>query len=69
MADDENGQALVLVQVLENFINPGGSGGIHLAGRLVGQQQHRVVDQGHGNCYPLLFSAGKLFQAVAAAGG
>ena len=37
---------------------------VEVAGRLVGQQHFRIVDQGAGNGYPLLFATGKFCRAV-----
>ena len=38
--------------------------GVELAGRLVGQDEHRLLDQGPGDGHALLLAAGELVGAV-----
>ena len=57
--DHDDGDAGV-VEFLEQAHDLDAGAGVEIAGRLVGQDQFRLVDQGAGDGDALLLSAGKL---------
>ena len=65
MGDDDHGDA-GLVQLLEQGDDLLGGAAVERAGRLVGEQDMRVVDQRAGDGHALLLSAGKLGRLMVA---
>ena len=66
VGDDDQGHAL-LVQRLKKRHHLFAGLGVEGAGRLVGQKDARVVDQGAGNGDPLLLTAGQFIRPVVGA--
>ena len=67
--NDYHGEAVLSVQGLENGHHSSLDWRVQVAGRLVGQQDAGILDQGAGNAHPLLLTAGKLGGPVADAVG
>ncbi|MCY1431059.1 hypothetical protein D9M71_470200 [compost metagenome] len=57
MTDEQQGHPQARLQRLEQFENLQLHGDVQRRGRLVGNQQLRLVGQGHGNHYPLPLAA------------
>jgi len=66
---DQDRGAGALVQVAEQVEDRGTGDGVEVAGRLAGDEQGRVVDQGAGDRDALLLAAGQLGGQRAAAIG
>lgn len=64
MGDDDYGLAELVPEAEEKFVELGLGDAVEIAGRLVREEDCRVVDE--GSCYgdPLLFSAGKFRRLV-----
>ena len=60
VADQQQGHAQPRLQLLEQFQDLQLHGDIQRRGRLVGNQQLRLVGQGHGDHHPLALAAGQL---------
>ena len=60
VADQQQRHAQPRLQLLEQFQNLQLYGDVEGGGRLVGDQQLRLVGQGHGDHYPLALAAGQL---------
>jgi hypothetical protein len=57
MGSDDDRHLALTAQPGQQVEDPGGGLRVQVAGRLVGQQQVRGVDQGPGDGDPLLFAA------------
>ena len=64
LVGDQHDRAALPVQLVEQAEHVGGRGRVQVAGRLVGQDQRRVADQGPGHRHPLLLAAGQLARPV-----
>src|SRR6056297_2123610 len=60
MGDQNHGQVMFRMQIIEQLYDFFGGAAIQIAGRLVGKQQPRSHDQGAGNGDTLLLPTGKL---------
>ena len=64
MRDDDEDRLLLAVQVEQQLADGLGGVAVEVAGRLVGQQQDRLVDQRPGDGHALPLAAGQLGRAV-----
>ena len=62
MGDKQDRQSQTCLQVLEQGQNLCLNGDIQRRGRLVGNQQVRIVGQGHGDHHPLALTAGQFMR-------
>ena len=69
MGDDDDGNAALAVERLQRLHDLVRVAGIEIAGRLVGKQQDRIIDQCARDRHPLLLAAGQLPGRVALAVG
>ena len=60
MGDQQHGHAEALLKVLQELQDLGLDGDVERRGRLVGDQQVRVVRECHGDHHPLALPAGEL---------
>ena len=64
MGDEDDGDAVGAVELLEHLEDFLAGARIEVAGRLVGEEHPRPVDQRPGDGHALLFAAGKLRRLV-----
>ena len=64
MRDEDDRQAVVAIEPLEDVHDLDARSRVEIAGRLVRQQQLRIVDERAGDCDPLLLAAGQLIRMV-----
>ena len=64
MGDENGGQTSFLVKIQKKAEDRLAGFPVQVAGRLVGQKDGRVVDQGPGDGHPLHLAAGKLGRAA-----
>ena len=64
MGDDDRGQALIGIQLVQEVHHRGGGGGIEGAGRFIGEQQRRVPDERAGDRHALFLPAREVRRAV-----
>ena len=67
MRDDDNGDAVLAIELRQRLHDLVRGAGIEVAGRLVGQQQTGLIDQGACDCDALLLAARELARRVALA--
>ena len=67
--DQDDGAPVLRMQIGEEFADQGRCHRIEIAGRFVGEDEGRIVDQGAGDGDPLLFTAGEGIRPVSGAIG
>ncbi len=67
MGDKQHGQPVLFAQSAQQLENLRLNGDVERGGGLVGDEQTRLVDQGHGDHHALALSAGKLMRVIAGA--
>ena len=65
MGDGDHGLAHVAGQVVQDLADIGPGAGVQIAGRLVGQDDRRIVGEGAGDGRPLAMAAGNLVRTLA----
>jgi hypothetical protein len=58
VGDQDDGDAVLLIQLLEHFEDVLARSGIEVSCRLIGKNQGRLVDESPGNGHTLLLAAG-----------
>ena len=69
MGDGDEGAAILARQPQKQLDDPGAGGGVEVSGRLVGEQDPRIIDKGAGDRHALLFPAAELGGKVIQASG
>uniref|UniRef100_E6QKD8 Uncharacterized protein n=1 Tax=mine drainage metagenome TaxID=410659 RepID=E6QKD8_9ZZZZ len=69
VAGEEHGQLALLLKRFEHVEYLGLDGNVERGGRLVGEQQLRLVDEGHGDQYALTLAARELMGIIVHAAG
>ncbi|MNC44245.1 hypothetical protein D3C75_931450 [compost metagenome] len=69
MGDQQHGHAQARLQLLEQLEDLQLHGDVQRGGRLVGDEDFRLVGQGHGDHHPLALASGQLVGIVAQALG
>ena len=64
LVGDENDGVALLIETLEKRHDFFAGFGIEVPGRLVGQDDRRIVDQRAGNCDPLALAAGEFVRLM-----
>ena len=64
MSHKENGFALFLLEASQNLQDLTSRGGIEIPGRLIGQNDLRIIDQGPTDGHPLHLSSGKFMGSM-----